>query len=92
MLDVLVVLANISEHVMHVVFGAPPFDREPSQQRSFNSSENVQGFVAAVRARVAHPPHQHLRQGETDDAQRVVFGDETDDPHAGHQQEKQNFN
>ena len=88
MLDVLVEFGDVGEHVVHVVFGRPPLQREAAEQGGLEATEEVEVCVAAVGGGVAYPAHQDLGEGEGQDADDGIGGGAGDEPR-GYQQEEQ---
>jgi hypothetical protein len=72
MLNVFIVLHDVCEHVVHVVFGRPPFNRKTSKKGSLAGTEDVQRFIATVSGRMANPTYQDLGEGKCQDRNQGV--------------------
>lgn len=72
-LNVLVVKLAVSEDVVHVVFGAPPFKTESSCQACCDSAVFHEPRMAVVGHWVTDPAWNHLSESEKQNAYNCAF-------------------
>lgn len=84
MLDVIVVKLTVSEDVVHVMFRAPPFQAETSNDCSHDSAVLQEKWMSVVSHRVANPTRDDLGKGKQQNTYDRAFGCASD-----HQSRKQ---
>lgn len=80
MLDILIVLDDVGEHVVHVVLRTPPLSGKPSEESGLEATELIQDRVAVMNGRVADPSNDDLCKAESKDAEPGVRGHAADEP------------
>ena len=80
MLDILIIFDDVGEHVMHIVFGAPPLRGKTTEEGWLESAEDVESRVSVVDCGVSHPTYEDLGETKGQDAQPPVWCHAADEP------------